>query len=113
MGKKLNPVGEIVKPDAGAQQPRAMSGTGYAYFDLNSSIEVADTIHKKGGGSCTIDQLAAWLGYQTVKSGTFATRLSAARYFFLITGVMDGKISITLRARSILAPVMPEDSVDA
>ena len=84
----------------------------YPYYNIKSSLEVARVIHEKGGGSCTPDQLAAFLGYKSVKSGTYLTRTSAARQFgFIRSG--NGEIVVTERAQKILSPVMPEDAVIA
>lgn len=93
------------------KQPQKLSGIGYPYNDFNDSLKVAEIIHLKGGGSCDIDQLAAWLDYKSTSSGTFASRLSSARYFGLIGNTKSGRVGITDRARAIIAPVMPDDAV--
>lgn len=99
--------------DSAAKKKAATrSSVGYPYFDLNQSLEVARAIHEKGGGTCTTDQLAAFLGYKSVNSGTYQTRVSAAKQFGLIRSE-GGMISVTERAHQILSPVMPEDSVNA
>jgi len=91
---------------------RGRSGTNSPYFDLDASIKVAETIHLTGGGAATADQLAAWLKYKTTKSGTFLTRVGAAKQFGLITS--NGKQLVpTERAMTIIAPVMPDDAVKA
>lgn len=83
------------------------------YFDLDSSLKVADLIYNKGGGACTGDQLAAWLEYASIRSGTYLTRVSAAnKHFGFITQEGDSFV-VTDRAKKILAPVMPEDAVSA
>ena len=84
----------------------------YPYFDLNLSLEVPKVIHEKGGGTCTPDQLAAFLNYKTTSSGTYQTRVSAARQFGLIRSE-NGTITVTERAHKILSPVMPEDCTNA
>ena len=88
------------------------SSVTYPYYDLDLSIEVAKSMHDKGGGTCSPDQLAAFLGYKTTKSGTYQTRTSAARQFGLIRSE-GGVITVTDRAHQILSPVMPDDSVNA
>jgi hypothetical protein len=75
-------------------------------------LKVAEPIHTRGGGVCDIDQLAAWLGYKSTSSGTFASRLSSARYFGLIGNTKGGRVAITDRARAILAPVMQDDAIN-
>jgi hypothetical protein len=97
----------------GAQKKsRGISGTAHPYFDLDAGIKVAEVIHKQGGGAAASDQLAAWLDYASIKSGTYLTRIAAARQFGLIESVSGG-LAITDRGRTILAPVMPDDSLNA
>lgn len=88
---------------------RQRSGTTSPYFDLDSSVKVGEVIHSIGGGSATPDQLAAWLNYKTTKSGTFLTRVGAAKQFGLI--VSNGRhLAATERTMKIIAPVMPDDA---
>jgi len=109
----VKPAQQPTKPETKPKEAQSrVSGSGYPYFDLESSIEVVKTINDKGGGACDNDQLAPWLGYTSVNSGTYSTRLSSARYFGLILNI-DGRITITNRAKSILAPVMAEDTIAA
>ena len=88
------------------------SGVSYPYFDLASSIKVAEVIYTRGGGTCSQDQLVAWLDYKSVKSGTYLTRVAAARNFGLVRANI-GRIAVTDRAMRIIAPVMPEDAISA
>jgi hypothetical protein len=84
----------------------------YPYFDLENSLDVARKIHENAGGSCTPDQLAVYLKYKSTTSGTFQTRLSAAKQFGFVR--QDGTtISVTDRAMQIISPVMPEDAIRA
>lgn len=83
------------------------------YFDLESSIKVADIIYNKGGGACSGDQLAHWLDYKSVRSGTYLTRVSAANKHFGLINQEGERFVVTERAKKILAPVMPEDMVNA
>ena len=62
---------------------RFRSEIEFPYADLESAIELAQTIHAKAGSSCEVDELAAWMG-QTASGGTFRTRIGAARMFGLI-----------------------------
>ena len=106
---------EIEKDPTGEQKAkrvRIVSTTPYPYFDHASSIKVADVIQNRGGGTCASDFLASALEYKTVKSGTFLTRIAAARMFGYIT-TSGGNFVVTERARKILSPVMPEDSINA
>jgi hypothetical protein len=99
-------------PKAAEPRSRSTSGVSYPYFDLDTSVKVAQEIHSRGGGQCTADQLAAWLDYKSVKSGTYNTRIAAARNFGLIQAA-GGKFSVTDRGLKIVAPVMPEDALSA
>src|SRR5437867_1655292 len=99
MAEKLKPV---TQTDSNQTEGKQLSGTGYPYFDLADSLKVAEVIRSRGGGACDIDQLAAWLEYKSTTSGTFASRLSSARYFGLIGNTKSGRIAITDRARAIL-----------
>ncbi|MGV7187820.1 hypothetical protein [Xanthomonas axonopodis] len=91
---------------------RGRSGTTSPYFDLDMSVKVAEVIHSLGGGHGTPDQVAAWLKYKTTKSGTFLTRVGAAKQFGLIAS--NGKYLVpTERAMTIVAPVMPDDAINA
>jgi hypothetical protein len=56
--------------------------------------------------------LAAWLGYKTTRSGTYLTRIAAARQFGLIQSSGD-RHSVTDRGMQIIAPVMPNDAIQA
>jgi hypothetical protein len=84
------------------------------YCDLNDSIEVARVVFNRGGGTCTNDQLVAWLNYKNVTSGAYVTRVSAARkkYFDLIV-FQSGKFSVTPLGRQIVAPVSSGDAESA
>jgi hypothetical protein len=95
------------KDDAGSapaetadEKKRFRSEIEFPYSDLESAVELAQTIHEKAGSSCEIDELAAWMG-QTASGGTFRTRLGAARMFGLIeTG--QGRVSLTQPGRDAL-----------
>lgn len=99
-------------PDKAPRGPGPKSATQYPYFDLDDSVAVAKAVHERGGGTCTRDLAAAALGYSTVKSGAFLSRIYAAKQFGLIE--IDGDtISVTDRATNILHPVMDSDAVVA
>ncbi len=106
---ELKPVQETTKATRG---PGPKSGTAYPYFDLQDSIEVAKAVHESGGGRCGRDVVAAALGYSTVRSGAFLTRIYAAKQFGLID-IEGDTISTTDRASQILHPVMPNDAMTA
>jgi hypothetical protein len=91
-------------PNAGAQataeRKRIVSEIAFPYADLESAIELAQTIHSKAGSSCEVDELAAWMG-QSPTGGTFRTRLGAARMFGL-TENSQGRTTLTQLGRDVL-----------
>ncbi len=99
-------------PEKAPRGPGPKSGTAYPYFDLQDSIEVAKAIHEKGGGTCGRDMVAAALGYSTIKSGAFLSRIYAAKQFGLIQ-IQGDILSTTDRATQVLHPVMPNDAIAA
>lgn len=106
---KIKAVGDKPKTE---KRSGGKSKTGYPYYNLKQSIEVAGLVHSKGGGTCTRDQLASFLKYSTTRSGAFLTRVSAAKMFGLIDTKKDS-VSVTERAKKIIAPIMPEDALNA
>lgn len=58
---------------------RFRSTIEFPYSDLNEAIKVASTVYDSAGGQCGLDQLASWLGHDSMRSGTFRMKLSAAR----------------------------------
>ncbi len=96
----------MVDNGKGAEAPQAeerkrfRSEIEFPYSDLESAVELAQTIHTKAGSSCETDELAAWMG-QTATGGTFRTRVGAARMFGLIeTG--GGRVTLTQAGRDVL-----------
>ena len=88
---------EAAKAD---EKKRFRSEIEFPYADLESAVEIAQTIHSKAGSSCELEELAAWLG-QTATGGTFRTRIGAARMFGLIeTG--QGRVTLTQPGRDVL-----------
>lgn len=75
------------------EKRRFRSEIEFPYADLQSAVELAQTIHTKAGSSCEIDELAAWLG-QSSTGGTFRTRLGAARMFGLVEN-SQGRTALT------------------
>jgi hypothetical protein len=96
-------------PDPKAGKPKPKSDIGFPYYSLDRSIEVARLLHERAGGRCGRSQLATLLDYSGVKNGGFLTRISAAKMFGLIEEYGDA-ISLTERAKKILAPIRPVDA---
>lgn len=109
--EELKVASQEVAPASG-KKPSARATAQYPYFNLVDSLDVARKIHENAGGACDPDQLASYLSYKSTKSGTFQTRLSAAKQFGFVRSV-DGTIVVTERAMKIISPVLPEDAVEA
>ena len=99
-----NPQGEEARP--------TQSRTQFPYYDLADAAKVAEAIHFKAGGECDRNQLGAFLGHKSVKSGAFLSRIAAAKLFGLIAKSHRG-FRITARGKAIVAPVTPQDESDA
>ncbi|GMO14929.1 hypothetical protein [Bradyrhizobium sp. TM233] len=82
------------------EKKRFRSEIEFPYADLESALEVAQTIHDKAGSSCETEELAAWMG-QSASGGTFRTRLGAARMFGLIDRG-EGRATLTQLGRDAL-----------
>lgn len=108
---------ETLKPEQAANAEQKSKATsvsgGWPFFDFSDAFQVPELINTRGGGVADLDQLAAWLNYKSTTSGTFASKLASARYFGLVSSTERGRVSISDRARTILAPVMPDDAVNA
>lgn len=95
-----NDNGTSTAAQASEEKKRFRSEIEFPYSDLESAVEIAQTIHSKAGSSCEIDELAAWMG-QTATGGTFRTRIGAARMFGLIeTG--QGRVTLSQLGRDVL-----------
>lgn len=109
--EEVNTVGAEVEP-APAKKGSARATAQYPYFNLVDSLEVARKIHDNADGACSPDQLASYLSYKSTNSGTFQTRLSAAKQFGFVRSE-DGELVATERAMKVISPVLPEDAVSA
>lgn len=83
------------------ERKRFRSEIEFPYADLESAIEIAQTINDRAGSSCEVDELAAWLG-QSASGGTFRTRLAAAKMFGLIEN-SQGRSTLTQLGRDVLS----------
>lgn len=94
------------------KQRRVASQTKYAVYTLADALEVAKAIYAQGGGTASVDELAAFLGYKSSNNGAYYDRTSAARMFGLIQG-QGSQITLTPRAQEIISPVFPEQVAKA
>jgi hypothetical protein len=82
------------------EKKRFRSEIDFPYADLQSAVELAQTINDRAGSSADNEELAVWMG-QTAAGGTFRTRLGAAKMFGLIeTG--QGRATLTPLGRDVL-----------
>lgn len=87
---------------ANVAMKRERSTIEFPYADLDLAVRIVRTIHERAGTSCETRQLAGWLD-QTPESGTFRSRISAARTFGLTETERGlGTISLTTLGRDIL-----------
>lgn len=97
----------MAKKTTSTDKPESMGRRlAYPFYDLENCIAVARVLHERGGGTLTTDQLVPATGHKG-KSGSFLTKLASARLFGLISGTEDGRISITDRGVSMVAPMQP------
>lgn len=82
---------------------RERSTIAFPYGDLDDAIEVAKVIAGNYGTQCTPEQLAAKLGHDTVKSGSFRMKLSSARVFGLVE-VSKERIALSPLGRRVVQP---------
>lgn len=98
---------------ANAEEKKTFALNGFPAHDFDDALEVPQLLMARGGGVADLDQMAAWLGYSTSTSGAFAGKMASARYFGFVGPAKGGKVTISERARQIVAPVMPEDAARA
>ncbi len=89
-----------------AKRARQAGEARFPYYSLADAVAVANEIHKRGG-MLTSEQLAAYLGHNTTKSGAYLSRIGAARLYGMITKE-GGHHMITPLAQQVLFPVYPE-----
>jgi len=89
-----------------ARRSRVKAEHRYPIYDLESSIAVARAIREQGGGSADQPHLASFLRYSSTKSGSFITRIAAARLFGLIEN-KERLLVATPLANAIIAPEHP------
>lgn len=90
-------------PQSESVAKRGRSTIAFPYGDLNNAVEVARAIYKNSGDQCTIEQLAAWLGHDSVDSGAFNLKMATARTFGLIE-TSRGQVSLTPSGTEIVDP---------
>ena len=82
---------------------RHYSTIEFPYANLEDAIAVAQAIFDNSGDRAELSSLYAWLGHQSVMSGAFRQRVSAARMFGLAT-VDSQSVVLTPLAIKMLDP---------
>ncbi|WP_152052962.1 hypothetical protein [Tautonia marina] len=80
----------------------------YPGAPLSEAIELARFVDDQGLDGTSAEAIAASLGFESIKTRTFSTRLSAARQFGLLTLEGSG-YRLSPLSRAILHPVDPAD----
>ncbi len=102
------------KPDAKAGKSKPQSTIGFPYYDLDSAAEVAHVMYQQAGGACERAALAGYLQYANASSGSFLTRVAAARMFgFIEPAAETGSLQLTDRGRKIASPISSGDGESA
>ncbi len=84
------------------KRERLQSSIKFPYGDLETSIDIAESMHNSGYQECAPDQLAAAMNQQ-VSSGNFRQKISTARAFGLIN-TSPGRITLTELGYRVLDP---------
>jgi hypothetical protein len=90
-------------PPLGGKSKREQSSIEFPYESLDGAILVAKAVQKLGGNQCRMDSLAAELGHDTVSSGGFRQKLSAA-HMFGFTSLSQGVVTLKPLGVKILDP---------
>lgn len=89
-------------------KPRPRADVSFPYYDLDSSVAVAEVLHTQAGGACSRDQIAPLIGYSGTKNGGFLSRIGAAKMFGLIEEA-GGVLRLSQLSTKILSPVAAND----
>jgi hypothetical protein len=87
--------------DTGSRRER--SRIAFPYGDLEDALDVTKAVFQNGGQRAGFDQLASWMGHETVESGTFRFKVTSARIFGLVN-VDRGQVSLTELGLQIVDP---------
>lgn len=91
-------VGSVGEADAG----RGRSSVDFPYCDLGDGEDVVLQIHRNAGSSCSVEQLAAFMG-QAARGGGFRMKVMAAKTFGLIENPR-GQVVLTELGRKMADP---------
>ena len=87
----------------GGESGRDRSTIAFPYNDLDDAVAVAKAVHSNGGTKAGVDQIAASLGHENIKSGAFRLKVAASRTFGLTT-VAREEVTLTALGQRIIDP---------
>ncbi len=90
-------------PKEGATSERQHSTIEFPYTDLDNAVEVAQGVHRGGGPSCELEQLAAELDAEA-KGGNFRLRVGGARLYGLVSTERGGRVALTDLGQQVIDP---------
>lgn len=93
MVERLVSIDERTEESGDGDRRRERSTIDFPYNDLEIALEVARTVHQRGGQQLSRDQLAAIMGHDKAESSTFRIKVSSARMFGLVDA---GRETVTL-----------------
>jgi hypothetical protein len=99
-------------PPAADLKKRTQSEVRFPYYNLDSSVEVAEVMHREAGGSCDRSQLASYLKYKSTTNGSFLTRITSAKLFAFVTEAAN-QLTLTDLGRRVAAPIEANDAARA
>jgi hypothetical protein len=88
--------------ETGVKRSRHRSTIEFPYSDIVPAAGLVRVLHERGGGNASPKQLASWMD-QSPTSGTFRSRLSAARIFGFVETERNG-VNITVLGRDAIDP---------
>jgi hypothetical protein len=104
MAEIAAPIDDADEEQGDERETRQRSTIAFPYTDYEGAAEVAAAIHGNvGHGTCSLAQLAPWMG-QSAKSSGFRTQLSAARLFGLIESDSTDSYRLTPLGTKVMDP---------
>lgn len=113
MAERLAPVHEPTEETTGGERKRERSGVEFPYNDLDTALEVAKTIHQRGGLQLARDQLASFMRHESAFTSTFRIKIASARMFGLVDVGREFIILTPLGRRAADPQLEREVRVDA
>ena len=96
------------EPEPTTTRGRRERSARYPGAPLHEAIELARFVDDHGLDGTSAEAIASSMGFESIKTRTFSTRLSAARQFGLLM-LSDAGYTLSPSARAILHPVDPDE----